>query len=593
MLLRPKTGLKDMVDRARPGQPVGGQGAQGRRHDPGQRRCPTSTSTRSSRRWTRDTRDYLRLLLGGAGRGPARQRPTTSSSDASRASSPPAATSREITRLLAGAARATSAARSTTSSCSPTALGDKDDQLAQLVDSSNAVFRAFAAQDAEPARDARAAARRRCADDPGRARARPTRWRNELGPTLQALRPARARSARRWRQTRPFLRDSDADHPRPAAARSRAPRCRPSQALRPAARDLAALTPDLIDVASGSSTTLLQRARLQPARARARATCSGSPGPTTRAADLLHPGRARPDPPRPVPGLLHVGRRARRSVAKVNPLLGDARSSLLNAGAAVDGVPAARRGAGSGAGDPDAHGCRLRLGRGMQKQAPTVGRLLVMVGFALSCFGLLLFLWLAFGGPIPLKPKGYRSRSRSPRPRSWPRRPTCASPASPSARSRTIDPDADRPHRRRRSSSSRATRRSRRTRKAILRQKTLLGETYVELTPGDRDGRQGARGRHAGRSARCRRRSSSTRSSAPSTRARARRSRPGCRTRRAAIDGRGRDINDALGNLPVRRRHQQLLKILNTQQGAVAAARAQHRRGVRRADRARRPAARR
>ena len=44
----------------------------------------------------------------------------------------------------------------------------------------------------------------------------------------------------------------------------------------------------------------------------------------------------------------------------------------------------------------------------MQKQAPTLGRLLVMAGFALSCFGLLLFLWLAFGGPIPLKPKGYR-----------------------------------------------------------------------------------------------------------------------------------------------------------------------------------------
>lgn len=44
----------------------------------------------------------------------------------------------------------------------------------------------------------------------------------------------------------------------------------------------------------------------------------------------------------------------------------------------------------------------------MQKQAPTVGRLLIMVGFALSCFGLLLFLWLAFGGPIPLAPKGYR-----------------------------------------------------------------------------------------------------------------------------------------------------------------------------------------
>ena len=33
---------------------------------------------------------------------------------------------------------------------------------------------------------------------------------------------------------------------------------------------------------------------------------------------------------------------------------------------------------------------------------------LVIAGFALSCFGLLLFLWLAFGGPIPLKPQGYR-----------------------------------------------------------------------------------------------------------------------------------------------------------------------------------------
>jgi virulence factor Mce-like protein len=44
----------------------------------------------------------------------------------------------------------------------------------------------------------------------------------------------------------------------------------------------------------------------------------------------------------------------------------------------------------------------------MQKQAPTLGRLLTMVVFALSCFGLLLFLWLSFGGAIPLKPKGYR-----------------------------------------------------------------------------------------------------------------------------------------------------------------------------------------
>ena len=44
----------------------------------------------------------------------------------------------------------------------------------------------------------------------------------------------------------------------------------------------------------------------------------------------------------------------------------------------------------------------------MQKQAPSVGRILIAVGFTLSCFGLILFLWIAFGGPIPLKPESYK-----------------------------------------------------------------------------------------------------------------------------------------------------------------------------------------
>ena len=44
----------------------------------------------------------------------------------------------------------------------------------------------------------------------------------------------------------------------------------------------------------------------------------------------------------------------------------------------------------------------------MQKRAPTFGNILVIILFALSCFGLLLFLWSSFGGPVPLKSKGYR-----------------------------------------------------------------------------------------------------------------------------------------------------------------------------------------
>ena len=85
----------------------------------------------------------------------------------------------------------------------------------------------------------------------------------------------------------------------------------------------------------------------------------------------------------------------------------------------------------------------------MQKQAPTIGRLLVMVGFALSCFGLLLFLWLAFGGAIPLKPKGYQFKRLVRRgARSWPRRPTSGSPACRSARSRRSSRPGDGPEHR-------------------------------------------------------------------------------------------------------------------------------------------------
>ena len=44
----------------------------------------------------------------------------------------------------------------------------------------------------------------------------------------------------------------------------------------------------------------------------------------------------------------------------------------------------------------------------METKPPSVARILVAVGFAISCFVLALFLWLAFGGPIPLKAEGYR-----------------------------------------------------------------------------------------------------------------------------------------------------------------------------------------
>jgi phospholipid/cholesterol/gamma-HCH transport system substrate-binding protein len=124
----------------------------------------------------------------------------------------------------------------------------------------------------------------------------------------------------------------------------------------------------------------------------------------------------------------------------------------------------------------------------MIKQAPGIGRIVTMAAFALSCIGILLFLWLSFGGSVPLKPKGYRVhikfreaanlaqesdvrisgvnvgkvKAKKEEPRAG------LTDAVIELDSRYAPLPAD-TH-------------------AILRQKTLLGETYVELSPGTASG---------------------------------------------------------------------------------------------------------
>ena len=129
----------------------------------------------------------------------------------------------------------------------------------------------------------------------------------------------------------------------------------------------------------------------------------------------------------------------------------------------------------------------------MQKQAPSIGRILVAVGFTLSCFGLLLFLWVTFGGPVPFKPESYRFTADFPeaitlqkeadvriggvsvgkvKEIGLPPESECHSnPTVCNTTRATIEID---PQYAPISSDARA----------ILRQKTLLGETYVELTTG-------------------------------------------------------------------------------------------------------------
>lgn len=127
----------------------------------------------------------------------------------------------------------------------------------------------------------------------------------------------------------------------------------------------------------------------------------------------------------------------------------------------------------------------------MQKQAPSMGRILVAIGFALSCFALLLFFWIAFGGPTPLKPKSYEFTA------DFPEATTLAMESDVriggvsvgAVKELELAPEG---------SATRATLEIdpefapiSEDAKAILRQKTLLGETFVELTGGTEPGAEG------------------------------------------------------------------------------------------------------
>jgi phospholipid/cholesterol/gamma-HCH transport system substrate-binding protein len=120
----------------------------------------------------------------------------------------------------------------------------------------------------------------------------------------------------------------------------------------------------------------------------------------------------------------------------------------------------------------------------MSKRAPSTTQLLVITAFALACFGILLFLWITFGGPTPFKAKSYQVKVPF----------TEASQLAEQSDVRISGVDVgkvesielgpggkeaiallniDDKYAPLRSST-----------RAMLRTKTLLGETYVELTPG-------------------------------------------------------------------------------------------------------------
>jgi phospholipid/cholesterol/gamma-HCH transport system substrate-binding protein len=120
----------------------------------------------------------------------------------------------------------------------------------------------------------------------------------------------------------------------------------------------------------------------------------------------------------------------------------------------------------------------------MTRQRPSIGAIAAMVAFTLSVFGLLLFLWVSFGGVVPLKPEGYRFKVAFPE----------ATLLVEEADVRLAGVNIGQVKGKELSEDERTTIAeieldSRfapipRDTRAILRQKSLLGETYVALSPG-------------------------------------------------------------------------------------------------------------
>jgi virulence factor Mce-like protein len=199
----------------------------------------------------------------------------------------------------------------------------------------------------------------------------------------------------------------------------------------------------------------------------------------------------------------------------------------------------------------------------VQKQAPSFWRIAAMVIFALSCFGILTFLWVSFGGSVPLKPKNYEVRV------DFPEATTLAEQAD--VRISGV-PVGKVQHKQLDHRYTLATLRIDpayaplpRDVRAILRQKTLLGETYVELTPGTRNGPKIPEGGKISQSSigQTVQLDEIFRAFDPKTRAAFR---IWLDQQGRAFDGRGRDLNAALGNLtPFEQDATTLLQILNEQ----------------------------
>ncbi len=239
MLLRPKTGLKDMIVELDPGTAAGGPEVKDGFTVPVSNTQPDVNLDEILGVLDADTRAYLQLLLNGASTGLSGQ--GRDLAQVWRRFAPTARDTAKLTRLLAE--RRDNIKHAIHNFAAFThALGDRDKQLGSFVDDSNDVFARFANQDANLQQTIALlpAALRDTNDALVKARA----FADQAGPALNDLRPFAHSLKPALVATRPFLRETT-----PIIRNQIRPFTRAVlpvvKQLRPAAGQLADATPNL------------------------------------------------------------------------------------------------------------------------------------------------------------------------------------------------------------------------------------------------------------------------------------------------------------------------------------------------------------
>ena len=239
-LLRPRTGLKDMFVELDPGTPKAPLMKE-KSHIPVVNTAPDIDPDEFLQALDTDTRDYLQLLINGAGKGlhnrgndlrEVFRRFEPLHRDLARVNGAIASRRKEMARLVHNYGLLT------------TALGKSDKDLRQLVDASNAVFGAFAKEEQNvSATVARLPGALNTTADTLR---KVDRLGAVMGPSLESLRPAFRELDETNDEVRPFVREAapiTKNQIRPFVRSARGP----VRDLRPAAGNLSRAIPDFDD----------------------------------------------------------------------------------------------------------------------------------------------------------------------------------------------------------------------------------------------------------------------------------------------------------------------------------------------------------